>query len=153
SVSGRMNPSGGGPSVYPELPDEMKAGTKWKVSASDAERNRRSVYVAVKRNLRYPLLAAFDAPDASETCGRRFVTTTAPQALMLLNDRLIQDIAKQFSARVQREVGSDPDAIVTHAFRVALGRATDETERAAMRRFLDRGTVADLCHAIVNLNE
>jgi hypothetical protein len=153
SVSGRLNPSAGGPSVYPELPDEMKAGAKWRVSASEAERNRRSVYVAVKRNLRYPLLAAFDAPDATETCGRRFVTTTAPQALMLLNDRLVQDLAKQFAARVMHEAGDDPDAIVTHAFRLALGRAPDETERAAMRRFLERGNIADLCHAIVNLNE
>jgi hypothetical protein len=139
--------------VFPELPDEMKAGAKWKVSANEADRNRRSVYVAVKRNLRYPLLSAFDAPDATETCGRRFVTTTAPQALMLLNDRLVQDIARKFAERVQREAGSDPDAIVTHAFRLALARAPDETERAALRRFLERGSVVDLCHAIVNLNE
>ena len=59
-----------------------------------AERNRRSIYVAVKRNLRYPLFSLFYSPERTETCSRRFVTTTAPQALTLLNDALVIQSAK-----------------------------------------------------------
>jgi hypothetical protein len=152
AISGTLNLAEGGPSVYPELPEEMKTGAKWKVSASEADRNRRSVYIAVKRNLRYPFLSAFDAPDAVETCGRRFVTTTAPQALMLLNDKLVQELARHFATRVMAEAKGD-DAIIDRAYRLALGRLPDDEERSAMRRFLAEGNVADLCHAIVNLNE
>lgn len=159
AVSGQLSLIDGGPSVYPELPAEMKASAKgWKPSAAEAERNRRSVYVAVRRNLRYPLLAAFDAPDASEPCGRRFTTTTAPQALMLLNDGIVLGQAKRLAQRVVHEVGTDPDAVIDRAFRLALGREPVSEERDAMRRFLaDRKdmekAVADLCHAVLNLNE
>ncbi len=160
AVSGRLNLKAGGPSVYPELPEELKkAAGKWPVTADPAERNRRSVYVAVKRNLRYPLFSLFDSPDRTEVCARRFVTTTAPQALTLLNDQIVIGFAKAFAERVRKEAGEEPDAVVGKAFELALGRPPDTEERDAMRAFLDRHTgtraeaVADLCHALLNLNE
>ena len=57
AVSGLLNLKVGGPAFFPELPAEMvvpRGG--WKVTADVAERNRRSVYVFVKRNLRYPVV-------------------------------------------------------------------------------------------------
>ena len=81
AVAGLLNLKAGGPSVYPELPEGMLAPRGgWKVSAAD-ERNRRSVYIFVKRNSRYPMMEAFDMPDTHESCPRREITTTAPQAL------------------------------------------------------------------------
>ncbi len=53
--------------------------------------NRRSLYVFVRRNLRYPFFEAFDRPDTNASCPRRPVTTIAPQALSLLNSRLSSD--------------------------------------------------------------
>jgi hypothetical protein len=157
AVAGRLNLKAGGPSVYPELPAELKkAADKWPVTADPAERNRRSVYVAVKRNLRYPFFSLFDSPDRNEVCARRFVTTTAPQALTLLNDEMVLNLAKTFAARVTKEAGEDT---VGKAFELALGRPPDTEEREAARTFLARhaGTraeaVADLCHALLNLNE
>ena len=59
AVSGQLNLKAGGPSVFPELPAELqKIAPTWKPSADVRERNRRSIYVFVKRNLRYPLFAA-----------------------------------------------------------------------------------------------
>ena len=81
------------------------------------ERDRRSVYVFVKRNLRYPLFALFDAPDRNETCSRRFATTTAPQALTMLNDALVLGFARDFAARVTKEAGAEPEKVVDRAFR------------------------------------
>jgi hypothetical protein len=155
AVSGQLNPKAGGPSVYPPLPDELKGSAgKWPVSP-EAERNRRSVYVAVKRNLRYPLFSLFDSPDRNEVCSRRFVTTTAPQALTLLNDEIVLGYAKAFSARVAKEAGGDP----AKAFELALGRPPTTEEWEAMAGFLSQhkgppaDAAADLCHALVNLNE
>ena len=42
------------------------------------DRNRRSLYVFVRRNLRYPFFEAFDRPDTNASCPRRAVTTIAP---------------------------------------------------------------------------
>ncbi len=159
SVAGLLNAKAGGPSVAPELPSEMGATRGgWPTSADPAERDRRSVYVFAKRNLRYPLFGTFDAPDANETCARRFTTTTAPQALMLLNGKLTLDVARAFAGRVRNEVGDDPDKVIDRAHRLALGRLPDADERATMRDFLRHGAsfadaVADLCHALLNLNE
>jgi hypothetical protein len=160
AVTGKLNPKAGGPGVYPELPEELKkTAGKWPVTADPAERNRRSVYVTVKRNLRYPLFSLFDSPDRTEVCARRFVTTTAPQALTLLNDQIVLGFAKAFAERLRKEAGEEPDAVVGKAFELALGRLPDTEERDAMRNFLDRHTgtrgeaVADLCHALMNLNE
>ena len=160
AVSGQLNPKAGGPGVFPDLPPELqKTFPTWKPSADPAERNRRSVYVFVKRNLRYPLFSLFDAPDRNETCARRFATTTAPQALTLLNDSVVIGFAKGFADRVTKEVGTDREKVTDRAFALAIGRPPTTEERSAMLGYLKRhkGTdaeaVIDLCHALLNLNE
>src|SRR5262249_11219747 len=148
AVSGLLSLKESGSSVYPELPAELKAAAKgWPTSPSAEERNRRSVYVAVRRNLRYPLLRAFDAPDAAESCARRFATTTAPQALTLLNDPIIQEMARAFADRVKREAGDDVSKQIDRAFQLALGRLPTDEERSAVVRFLEKRSAVDLCHA------
>jgi hypothetical protein len=168
SVSGLLNPKAGGRSVYPELPDELAKTVGWRTSPDPSERNRRSVYVHVKRNQRYPFFSTFDAPDSNETCARRYSTTTAPQALMLLNSKVTLETARAFAGRVLAEAGREPDPVIDRAHRLALGRAPDVDERDSLRHFLDRETVmlrgrhsdsafaaavTDLCHALLNVNE
>jgi hypothetical protein len=162
SAAGALNAKGGGPSVLPDLPAEMKSPGAWPVSPDPAERDRRSIYVYVKRNLRYPLFGAFDAPDRNEACSRRFETTTAAQSLMLLNEKLYADKARKFAERVAGETGGDREAAIDRAYLVALSRKPMSEERAAAKRFLaDQATkaggpkqaLADFCHALLNLNE
>jgi Protein of unknown function (DUF1553) len=183
AASGRLNLKPGGPSIYPELPAEVgNLGNRWPISP-EGERDRRSVYVFVKRNLRYPMFAALDAPDSNETCPRRNVTTTAPQALMLLNDRVSLQNARAFAGRVLTDAGAEPDAVIDRVYGLALGRSPDREERKFTRAFLENQTlllrprleeknppssplggpcildaaysaaVVDLCHSLLNLNE
>src|SRR2546430_738922 len=84
----------------PEVPPGMQSRGGWKVTEDPAERNRPSIYVFVRRNTRYPMFEAFDMPDTHESCPRRSVTTTAPQALTLLNSALSLEWAEGFAARV-----------------------------------------------------
>ncbi|HEY2911096.1 MAG TPA: DUF1553 domain-containing protein, partial [Gemmataceae bacterium] len=158
AAAGLLNFKTGGPSVFPELPAEIKAAN-WKVSPTAADRNRRSIYVCVKRNLRYPLFSLFDSPDRLETCSRRFVTTTAPQALTLLNGPIVAGIARNFAGRVVKDAGTDPGKAIDRAFTLALNRPPSTEERAAMLDFLTlhkgswNDAVTDLCHSLLNLNE
>jgi hypothetical protein len=154
-TAGLLDLKEGGPSVYPELPDGMGAlRGGWKVNAAAAERNRRSVYVFVKRNQRYPMLEAMDMPDTHESCPRRSVTTTAPQALTLVNDRVVLEWAQAFAARV-KDV-KDP---VAYAFRLAYGRPPDSWEKDTAATFLARQSnisttpLVDLCHMLLASNE
>ena len=183
AVAGELNPKVGGPSVFPELPPGMETRGGWKLSADEADRNRRSVYVFVRRNTRYPLFEAFDMPDTHESCPRRDVTTTPTQALTLLNSSLVLDWARAFAARVVRTAGSSAREQVVVAYRLAYSRppAPDEVrialdffqrhraivaERAATGGKLavpdslpagvpavEAATLVDFCHMLINSNE
>jgi hypothetical protein len=135
-VAGLLNPEVGGPSVYPELPvGTVRPRGGWKTATDPAEANRRSLYIFVRRNARYPMLEAFDMPDTHESCGRRNQTITAPQALSLLNDKLALQWAQAFAGRIVRQAGLDPNAQIDNAFRLAYGRKPDGWERDTVLTF------------------
>src|SRR5262249_17258921 len=102
-----------------------------------------------------PMLEVFDKPDAAGSCARRNRSTTAPQALILMNNAAVILQAGQFAERVSREAGDDPRAQVARAFRLAFGRPPSEAERKEALAFINgqpQGLV-DLCHALINSNE
>src|SRR5262249_32632045 len=153
----------------PELPANF-GRYAWKADADASSRNRRSVYVLVKRNLRYPLFDAFDYPDMHNSCSRRLQTTTAPQALLLLNGELTLGHARAWAEALHARHGEDPKAMVASAYRAAWGRPADAEEIDLGLRFLTRqsGThrdlaaseeqarkmaLTDFCHAVLNTNE
>jgi Protein of unknown function (DUF1553)/Protein of unknown function (DUF1549) len=129
-VSGLLNPKMGGPSVFPDLPAGMAAPRGgWKLSKPE-DQDRRSVYIFVRRNARYPMLEAFDMPDTHESCPRRAVTTTAPQALTMLNDKVALQWAEAFAARALK--AQDP---VDRAYKLAYSRDPDAWEKDAISTF------------------
>jgi hypothetical protein len=133
AISGLLNAKAGGPSVFPDLPDGMGAPRGgWKLSAAD-ERNRRSVYIFVRRNTRYPMLEAYDMPDTHESCSRRMVTTTAPQALTMLNDKVVLQWAQAFAGRAL--ASADP---VETAFQLAYSRKPDSSEKDMVATFFHK---------------
>ena len=104
------------------------------------------------------------------------MTSVAPQALTLLNGDFVNRQARHFAARLVKDAGPDPDAMIDRAFRLALCRPPTETEVTALRRFLAReaeqiveesaGTKApvtreaaeqraleQMCRVIFNMNE
>ena len=158
AVSDRLNLAQGGPPIFPELPTELtklsNKGAVWPVSDQRLDRDRRSLYVFVRRNLRYPFFEAFDRPDTNASCPRRAVTTIAPQALTLLNSRLANDSARAFAARIAAEAGPDRDSQVELAYQIAFARKPDTDERRMARTYFERGgTVRHFCLALLNANE
>jgi hypothetical protein len=138
SVSGLLNEEMGGPSVFPELPAGAgKPRGGWKLSDS-AERNRRSVYVFVRRNSRYPMLEAFDMPDTHESCGRRNKTITAPQAMSMLNGKVSLEWAQAFAGRLLTDAGTDKPAQIDEAFRLAFSRHPDGFEKDTVQTFFEK---------------
>jgi hypothetical protein len=134
--AGTLNDTMFGPGVRPELPPNFGGAANWKVS-DPPDRTRRSVYIYAKRNLPYPMMAAFDFPDMHETCGCRTKTTIAPQALMMLNDSLILNAARQLARRAKVESDStDPDARIGRAWIIAFGRPPTRRETESARKFL-----------------
>lgn len=138
SVSGLLNLRMGGPGVRPELPSSMK-GRDWDVSKSLTERRRRSIYILAKRNLPYPFLQTFDLPDTFESCARRQVTTTGPQALTLLNSDTVLSYAQAFAGRLLFDNPSaDSGTLVRRAYLLAFSREPRAEELTAADQFLNQ---------------
>ncbi|HZL99411.1 MAG TPA: DUF1549 and DUF1553 domain-containing protein, partial [Planctomycetota bacterium] len=142
AVAGRLDPTRGGPSFFPEVGREVLAGLSrpgegWGPSRED-QQGRRSIYAYVKRNLTDPLMEVFDRPSPSLPVSVRPVTTVPTQALVLLNSRFMARAAAAFAARVAAEAGEDPAARVRRAFELALARAPTEAESRISLDYLAR---------------
>ena len=136
SVSGLLSEKAGGPSIFPELPEGAgKPRGGWKVSPDPVERDRRSIYIFVRRNARYPMLMEFDMPDTHESCGRRNQTITAPQAMTFLNGKVVLEWAQAFAGRVLQQAGTDSNAQIESAYRLAYGRRPDGFEKDTIQTF------------------
>ncbi len=84
---------------------------------------------------------------------RRNVSTTALQALNLLNGPLVVEQSELFAQRLVREAGNDPAAQIRRAFALAFGRQPDAEELAAAEKLLQAEGLPCLCRALVNANE
>jgi hypothetical protein len=177
ATSGTLNLEPYGPAFRPAIIKEANVARNLKTPYPDDAQDspatrRRSVYMFHKRVVPYPLLAAFDRPDALQSCSRRESTTVAPQALALLNDGYVRNWAGEFAARLIKERGADDAQCIARAFELALARGPSESEQTAAAEFLQsqakrrrernqetpdeeirRLALTDFCQALFALNE
>jgi hypothetical protein len=140
-AGGLLNPSIGGPSVFPPQPDGVTALAYGQVAwptSKGAERYRRGLYTYTKRTAPYATFGLFDAPSSDGACTRRERSNTPLQALTLLNDPVYMEAARALAARVLREAPATDDARLGHAFRLCTSRLPSAEETAMLRGFLDR---------------
>ncbi len=177
AVADTLNPTVFGPGFKPPIPAEALQARNVKdpypSNAKDTpETRRRTIYMFHKRVVQYPLMQAFDAPDAQQSCGRRMNTTVAPQALSLLNDPFVRLRAEELAGRLQARAGPGADAQIQLAFQLCLGRAPAPDELADARVFISsqiaaraqrdakqppaaaqRLALIDFCQSLFGLNE
>ena len=129
---------------------------------------RRSIYVLQRRTKIPTLLENFDSPQMGPNCLQRSESIVAPQALHLLNNGMVHELAGHVADRVIRRVGADSQKQITEIWRLALSRhptseelhegqgsltrltthwrqVEGETDHSAVRKSL-----ASFCHAIMN---
>jgi len=136
AVSGELNLQMEGPSIRGELPPGISVAYAWEPDPDAAQRNRRAIYMFARRNLTDPLLDAFDRPDSHEPCTRRQETTTAPQALTLLNGTWTLDRARALADRVLQMASGEKQRVVDAAYQATYQRDPTAAERAAADNFL-----------------
>jgi Protein of unknown function (DUF1553) len=144
AVSGELNSKMGGPGVIAPLEQEVKdlifteaeVVDLWPVDRDPTEHARRALYLFRKRNVRYPLFDAFDAPDTQSACPRRATSTHALQALTLLNSDLAGGRARVLAERTLREAGAGVDDRIRRAYQIVLAREPKLFEIERARSFL-----------------
>ncbi len=128
--------------------------------ASDEENasRRRTLYLVQKRERPPAVQARFDGPSAStESCPCRHTSTVPLQALYLLNNDFALARAQALAQRARERADRHAERMQA-AFLLALGRAPDEVERKAFRRFLEAvpdpaQSLVLFSQALLNLNE
>jgi hypothetical protein len=139
-ASGLLEDKLGGPSVFPPLPAGTQAPNRnfWITSDNPHDVNRRSVYVFIRRNLPYPLLDTFDWANPQIVHNKRDVTTTAPQALALINSDLVYSWSKSLAGRVIKDVPKGGDAArIDRVYEILYSRKPDAFEKASCSAFLN----------------
>jgi len=141
-AAGLLDETLGGPPVYPPQPLlANQAGQNentWKTSENPRDQNRRSVYVFVKRNNPYPLLDTFDWANPQVVHGKREVTTTAPQALALINSDLVFGWSQVLAGRVIREAGEKDEQRIARLYEILYSRKPTKAETKTLLAFLDQ---------------
>jgi hypothetical protein len=148
AVAGDLNPQMNGPSIKaplePEVVDqiftEAEPDNLWPVHRDPRQHARRSLYLIRKRNVRIPMLVAFDSPDLMSSCGARSVSVHALQSLTLLNSEFMLEQSRRFAERLMTETGGREQAALTRLYELALARKPRATEFQAMQRFLQAQT-------------
>ena len=82
----------------------------------------------------------------------RRTTTTALQALVLLNNPFVISQAKLFAERVEKSV-EDVDGRVDLAYRLAFARRPDDEERALASELVRAHGLFHLCRMLFNASE
>ncbi|MFN9713526.1 MAG: DUF1553 domain-containing protein [Planctomycetota bacterium] len=165
SIAGTLQEKRGGPSVYPKLSQEVRDAanpvsiSQW-IESPLQEQSCRSVYLIVKRSLKVPFLETMDFANRSSPEGVRPITTTAPQALLLLNDPWIRDQSMALVARLRSDTGNDSPAMVVRLWQLAYQRTPSDDEIKLALEFLGEPEPSDedaswisLCRAVLNSNE
>ena len=171
AAAGTLNRESYGPSVKVPLEQEVydlifteeEPVGLWRVTPDAKQHTRRSIYLFGKRNVRQPLLEAFDQPDTIGSCAARGVSTFAPQALILMNGPLGQEQSRLMAKSLQAKVGHGPKEWIATAYRRSFGRTPRPDESELLLKFLTDQTallkgrqdaaLADLCLALLNLSE
>jgi hypothetical protein len=140
AVSGLLDRTLGGPSVFPHQPDGIwfnpYSGDKWVLSPG-GDRHRRGLYTFWRRTAPYAAFLAFDAPSREVCAERRPRTNTPLQALATLNDRVFVEASAALARRMMNEAKGGPAERVARGFRLCLARPPAAAERDLLLRLYE----------------
>ncbi|MFH1303141.1 MAG: DUF1553 domain-containing protein, partial [Planctomycetota bacterium] len=117
SISGELDLKLGGPSVNGNLP-------------------RRSVYTIMKRNVQDPVLGVFDLPGGIKSVAQRDVTTTANQALLMINGEWFLKRANAMARSLKTKSFADDQELVTYLHKMTFGKTPEPAEVELLSGFL-----------------
>jgi hypothetical protein len=155
SVSGKLNRTMYGPGFQLfvlERPEHSPHYEYHKHNPKDPLSHRRSIYRFIVRSQPDPFMTTLDCADSSQSVAKRDETVTALQALSLLNNKFMLQMAQDFAKRIESEF-DDPAERVERAFELVTGRRPTRQQRITLMNYADEFGNANLCRLLFNLNE
>ncbi|MCA9196720.1 MAG: PSD1 domain-containing protein [Planctomycetales bacterium] len=118
-------------------------------SVSQYDNTRRSVYQPIYRSAVYDLLTAFDFPDPATLNGDRKESIVAPQALLMMNSKLIDQASQKLARRILTEEASTAERIDL-LYEILFARIPHDFEQQQVEAFLPEFASADSTDAKVD---
>lgn len=140
-AAGVLSPDIGGPPVRPPQPDGVTEAAygkpKWNADEGQA-RFRRSLYTFAKRTAPFAMFATFDAPSGEACIARRNRSNSPLQALTMLNDTMLMEIAQKSGRRIAQQSLNDDAARLTELFRRTIVRTPTAKESEVFLEYLNK---------------
>jgi hypothetical protein len=157
AVSGLLDQTIGGPSVYPyhpkglwlEINNRPGYSRAYPHTEEPSSLYRRSLYTFWKRTVPPPSMAAFDAPEREFCMVQRSRTNTPLQAFVLLHDPQFVEAARKLGERMISEASADPKQRLRLGFELCLAR----TPRPQELKSLEQALAARLAYFGANPEE
>ncbi|MFN3652516.1 MAG: DUF1553 domain-containing protein [Armatimonadota bacterium] len=153
AASGKLDRKMGGPGFRLFKYNVVNVAIYEDLEEHGPETWRRSVYHQRARGIRDDLLGSFDCPESSQKNPRRVSTTTALQALSLLNGPFLTQQAGFLAERLRKEAGASESAQVARAFQIVFGRAPSAEESKSAVALARQHGLDTLCRGLLNANE
>ena len=163
-TSGRLDPAlGGGPTSKVRSQDPSPENLRQNRAFYESSR-RRSVYLPIIRTNVYKLFTLFDFPNPAAPTGNRTTTTVPTQALFLMNNPWMKELAEEIARKTLADHKSD-DRRISHLYESLLGRVPDQADLDSAGKLLEAAREqADpkqrpqagwesLCHAMLMSSE
>lgn len=148
AVSGLLDTTLGGPSVYPyhpkglwlEINNRPGYSRAYPHQTKPGQLYRRSMYSFWKRTVPPPSMATFDAPEREYCVVNRSRTNTPLQAFVMLHDPQFVEAARKLAERMIREGGDDANARLVRGFTICTARPPTERELKILQQTLSEQT-------------
>ena len=114
----------------------------------------RTMFEPVERSKRNDTMAMFDGPDPKGIIPERADSTTAPQALFMLNNKLVLDA----TVRIAKVVNSQPtlktdEARLDHLYRKLIGRPPSAQEKQLAQAYIKKASWGNFIQVLLCSNE
>ncbi len=152
-VSGKLNMTAGGPGFLLFEIDRENVHHYFPLEKFGPEHFRRMVYMTKIRQEQDDVFGMFDCPDGGQTIPVRNQSTTALQALNLLNSPFMIEQAEFFATRLQSAASDDLRDQVALAYTLLFSRPPTEDELTDAIEFIEQHGLAAFCRAMLSANE
>jgi hypothetical protein len=152
-LSGKLNPQTGGPGFLLFKVDRENVHHYFPLDEFESEHFRRMIYMTKIRQEQDDVFGTFDCPDGGQTIPQRARSTTALQALNLLNSRFMVEQAEFLADRLKESAGVNPIDQVRLAFELAFSRSPTSEEVADAVQLITEHGLQAFCRALLNSNE
>jgi len=150
AVAGVLDSTMGGPSFHDFEFEDDHTPKYWydRHDPNDPKSHRRSIYRLIARSQTQPFLTTLDCADPSQMVASRDETTTALQALALMNNPFMVAMSEQLAKRV-----SDSGTPLADVVSLVTGREPRSDELELLKVYAEQHGLAAACRLILNLNE